>query len=103
MAQWLSRILKRIKELAAQHRVRLTYKALYEMALIEYGLDYEDVCHVLSKLTTHDFDARIVSETTKEWMYVFKPGISNTVIYLKVILREDCVVVSFHEDEDDDE
>ena len=32
-------------------------------------------------------------------MYVFKPDVGGLVLYLKVVLREDCVVVSFHEDE----
>jgi hypothetical protein len=32
-------------------------------------------------------------------MYVFKPRVDEATIYLKLILREECVVVSFHEDE----
>jgi hypothetical protein len=35
---------------------------------------------------------------TGEWAYVL-PG---TVLYVKLILRNDCVVVSFHEDEGED-
>lgn len=34
------------------------------------------------------------------WMYVFKPRVAETVLYLKLILRADCVVVSFHEEGD---
>jgi len=33
-------------------------------------------------------------------MYVFKPGLSAAVLYVKVIVRSNCLVVSFHEDED---
>jgi len=33
-------------------------------------------------------------------MYVFRPTVAQTVVYLKLIVRTDCVVVSFHEDED---
>lgn len=32
-------------------------------------------------------------------MCVFKPDIGGQIIYVKLLLREDCVVVSFHEDE----
>jgi hypothetical protein len=33
-------------------------------------------------------------------MYVFKPEVAGVGMYLKVILRGDCVVISFHEEED---
>jgi hypothetical protein len=32
-------------------------------------------------------------------MYVFKPAVADTVVYLKLVVRTACVVVSFHEDE----
>lgn len=32
-------------------------------------------------------------------MYLFKPQLAGTVLYVKLVLRNDCVVVSFHEDE----
>jgi len=40
-----------------------------------------------------------VSRITGEWMYVFKPDVGGQIIYVKVMLREACLVVSFHEDE----
>lgn len=33
-------------------------------------------------------------------MYVFKPLVISTTIYVKLILRTNCVVVSFHQDEE---
>ena len=30
--------------------------------------------------------------------YIFKPALDDKVLYLKIILRRDCIVVSFHED-----
>jgi hypothetical protein len=33
-----------------------------------------------------------------EWLYVFKPELAGTVLYVKLIVRLDCIVVSFHED-----
>jgi len=32
-------------------------------------------------------------------MYVFKPPVGGIVVYVKLILRSDCVVISFHEEE----
>ena len=43
------------------------------------------------------------SEHTPEWLYVFKPRVASVVLYVKLIVRTDCVVISFHEDEEDDE
>jgi len=40
-----------------------------------------------------------IRETTGEWMYVFKPVVGGQNIYVKPLLRQDCLVVSFHEDE----
>jgi hypothetical protein len=31
-------------------------------------------------------------------MYVFKPAFDDKVLYIKIILRNDCILVSFHED-----
>ncbi len=42
---------------------------------------------------------RLRSSSTGEWMYVFKPNAGAGVTYVKVILRNECIVVSFHEDE----
>jgi hypothetical protein len=33
-------------------------------------------------------------------MYVFKPRLGGVVVYVKVIVRINCVVISFHEEED---
>jgi hypothetical protein len=49
------------------------------------------------------FIRKAASQETAEWMYVFKPVVSGMVIYLKLILRAGCLVVSFHEDETDEE
>jgi hypothetical protein len=32
---------------------------------------------------------------------VFKPKVGQWIIYLKVAVRDDCIVVSFHENEED--
>jgi len=99
--RWLPRLLKLIHELAAQGRVRFTLKAIRELAALGAGLDAQDACDVLSVLTIDDFAERFESEWTGEWMYVFKPTIAGAVVYLKLVVRSECLVVSFHEDEDE--
>jgi hypothetical protein len=101
--QWTSPVLRQIRTLAAQRNVRFTLKAFQELARLGMGLDEQDACDVLAKLTPSDLVRRLVSEKTGEWMYVFKPSIGEMVLYVKVILRSDCVVISFHEEEDSDE
>lgn len=97
MPRWLPKILKRILELAAEDRLRLTHKALREASVL--GLVYEDIREVLGALTPEDSAGRLASRSTGEWLYVFKPAVGGQIIYVKVGLRQDCLVVSFHEDE----
>jgi hypothetical protein len=99
MPRWLPRLLRRIHELAGRGRVRLTLKAARELAGLGAGLEVQDACDVLAALSAADFAERFESEHTGEWMYVFKPSVAGTLVYLKLILRADCVVVSFHDDE----
>ncbi len=99
MPRWLPRLLRRIHELAGRGRVRFTLKAARELAALGAGLDPQDACDVLASLTADDFAKRLESEHNGEWMYVFKPSVASTVVYLKLLLRAECLVVSFHEDE----
>ncbi len=69
------------------------------MASLDIGLDEEDACDVLARLGVEDSAGRLESAWTGEWMYLFKPQLAGVVLYLKLILRNDCLVVSFHEDE----
>lgn len=98
--RWLTAVLARIRELAAQRNVRFTMKALRELAALDMGLDEEDACDVPANLAPSDLVERLVSKKTSEWMYVFKPSVGAVVVYVKVVLRSDCVVISFHEEED---
>jgi hypothetical protein len=99
MPRWLPKIVARICELAAARHVAFTLKSRWELATL--GLDEEDASDILAKLSVEDFAERLESKATGEWMYVFKPLLGETVLYVKIILRNDCVVISFHEDEGD--
>ena len=100
MRRWLTKTLGRIKDLAASRKVAFTLKALGELA--ELGLDEEDTCDLLARLTAADCVERRKSAKTAEWMYVFKPEFAGTVLYVKLLLRTNCVLISFHEDEAED-
>ena len=99
MPRRVTRVLTRVRELGAARKVRFTLKARRELASLEPGLDEEDACEILANLTAEDSAGRLESAATGEWMYLFKPQLSGTALYIKLILRSDCVVVSFHEDE----
>lgn len=99
--KWLPAVLDRIHKLAQEKKILFTHKAALEVGSIGLGLDFDDVCDVLSSLEKDDFQERLISHTTQEWLYVFKPEVGGTVLYVKLLLRNDCVVISFHEDEDE--
>jgi hypothetical protein len=98
MPVWLPKILVRIHDLVKQRKVHITLKAQRESASL--GLDLTDVCEILAQLTGNDSTGRLRSASTNEWMYIFKPNIMTIVLYMKLILRNNCVIVSLHEDEE---
>ena len=100
MPRWLTTALARIRKLAAEGKVRLTLKALRELSAL--GLDVDDAIVVIASLRAADSVGRIVSEGTGAWLYVFKPQVGGTAVYLKLAVRTDCIVVSFHVDQEDD-
>jgi len=103
MPGWLSRVLARIHRLAAEGKVQLTEKAFDELRALPLGISTEDAYRILENLTASECAGRLVSRETEEWLYVFKPRIAGIVLYVKVVLRTDCVVISFHEEGGDDD
>jgi hypothetical protein len=102
-ARWLPVALAKIRELATLRKVRFTIKALRELANLEVGLDQDDACDVVAKLSAHDFSQRVLSRKTGEWMYIFRPAVGGTFVYVKLVIRSRCIVISFHEEEEGDE
>ncbi len=98
MPRWLQNVLTRVRRLASAGKVRFTHKALRELVDLDLGLDQDDCCDVLKRLTATDSAGRIRSAISGEWMYVFKPTVTGTRLYLKLILRGDCIIISFHEE-----
>jgi hypothetical protein len=99
MPRWLPRVLARIHRLAAEGKVRLTAKAAEELKASALGLDERDASDVVHGLEAQDSAGRVFSSETNEWLYVFKPWILGTALYVKLVLRADCVVVSFHKEQ----
>jgi MqsR (Motility quorum-sensing regulator) toxin of toxin-antitoxin system len=99
MARRRLAILERIRKFAAEREIRFTLKARRELASLELCLDEDDACEVLANLNAKDSAGRLKSAATGEWMYVFKPQVAQTILYVKVIVRKACIVISFHEEE----
>jgi|GEM_PF-2131135 len=97
--KWFPGVLKTIQRLAEAKKVVFTHKVTLEVSHLGMGIDFDDVCDILSSLKASDFWERLKSKQTQEWLYVFKPDIGGTIIYIKVLVRTECVVISFHEDD----
>lgn len=91
--------LRGVHECVARRAVRITLKAMNEMAALDPPADIDDLMGVLERLEEQDWAGRVVSRATGEPMHVFKPATPFGLLYIKVIVRRECVVVSFHEDE----
>ena len=98
MPRWLARALARIHSSSRRDHVELTGKARHEAEAL--ALSRADIERLLAQLAVRDFAGRIVSEVTGEWMYVFRPSLEGWPLYVKLVLRDKCIVVSFHEDRD---
>lgn len=57
--------------------MRLTVKAVAEVRGLELGLGVTDVIDILSRLTPSDSAGRVRSSLSHEWLYVFKPRVSE--------------------------
>jgi len=78
-------------------------KVLLEMAELDPALSPEDALDVLAGLTRAGFRYRVRSARTGEWLYVFRTPWCGERVYLKLILRADCTIVSFHPEDSDHE
>lgn len=103
MQRWLRDVLARIRGFASHKEVRFTHKALRELATLDAGLDPEDCCEILEALRASDSAGRIRSVINGEWLYVFKPTVAGIRLYLKLVVRGHCIVISFHEEGDQDD
>ena len=98
MPRWLFRVLGQVRGLADQGGIAFTFKAFAEPSDFNPPLEMYEACEVLAHLTPAEFIRRVWSHQTGEWLYVFKPQIWGMPTYVKLALRDECVVISFHKD-----
>ena len=103
MPRWLPTILQRIHRLVAAGNVRFTLKSLRDLVELDLELDEMAAVAILARLKAGDSAGRLRSEGTGEWLYVFMPRLAGDKLYVKLLVRTDCVVISFHEQVDDEE
>jgi hypothetical protein len=99
MPRWAASVSAVIRDRVARGQVRFTLKSISELAMLGEGLDESDICEILADLRPSDLYSRLRSASTLEWMYVFKPHVGATILYIKVIVRASCIVISCHDDQ----
>ena len=95
--RWLVRVLEEIRRCGLTRSVDFTVKADEELLGLGLALNHDDACDVLARLSIRDFEERTVSTRTGEVMYVFTPRVAGVLLYIKLVLRRRCVLISFHE------
>lgn len=98
MPRWVPRVVARLRRLAADGNIRFTLQELADL-----GLDVNDAVEVLQGVASGDSAERFASAETGEWLYVFKPRMGERILYVKLVVRAHCVVVSFHRQATGDE
>ena len=88
--RWLVRALEEIRRCGQMRE---------ELLGLGLAVNQDDACDILARLSMRDFAERTISTLTGELMYVFAPEVAGVSLYVKVILRRRCVVISFHEEE----
>lgn len=62
------------------------------------GLSYKDMIGIVSDLSPEDFYKSMTSYTNaKEWQDVYRPGTKAGKIYMKLIVVNDVLILSFKE------
>lgn len=85
-----------IKSLVEAGKVRATWSALRGAA--QLGLDFSDMLDVVMTLTTSDFYKSMTTHADHTiWQDVYRPKTRVGVVYLKLTVVNDVLIVSFKE------
>jgi hypothetical protein len=103
MARWPWTVTLRVRQHARAGRVRFTKKAVLELEAMGLSIDDGEAYDVIASLTPDDAAKRIRSSVSGERLYVFRPMVAGAPLYIKLALRQACVVISFHPEDDHDE
>lgn len=65
--------------------------------MAELELSIDDALDALAAISVEQLDRRVPSDQSGEWLYIFDvEGPDEVALYVKVLLRNGCLVVSFH-------
>ena len=85
-----------IKNLLAAGKVRATVSALTGGAALGFG--FEEIVGVVAALTPRDFYKSMTTHADHRiWQDVYRPKTTAGVVYLKLTIIEDVLIVSFKE------
>jgi motility quorum-sensing regulator / GCU-specific mRNA interferase toxin len=89
-------VLSHVKALIEEGKIRSTYSALAGAAAL--GIDSAGMVSVVSALTAKDFYKFMTTHADhKIWQDVYRPVTPSGVIYLKLTVIDDVLIVSFKE------
>jgi motility quorum-sensing regulator / GCU-specific mRNA interferase toxin len=85
-----------VKALLAKGQVKATFSALTGAAAL--GFDFDGIVGVLMALTSADFTKSMTTHADhKVWQDVYRPTTAAGVVYLKLTVVQDVLIVSFKE------
>jgi motility quorum-sensing regulator/GCU-specific mRNA interferase toxin len=85
-----------VKMLVEERKIRSTYSALAGAASL--GFDFAGMLIVIGALTPQDFYKSMTTHADHRiWQDVYRPVTSSGVIYLKLTVLDEVLIVSFKE------
>jgi hypothetical protein len=87
--------------MATTGQVRFTTKAKDEIGCLGAPFDRDACLQVLLSLRPDDFRQRVWSDQSCESLYVFRAWAHGVNLYVTLVLRHECFVISFHAEEGD--
>jgi motility quorum-sensing regulator / GCU-specific mRNA interferase toxin len=85
-----------VKKLIEDGRVSATYSALSGGAALE--MSFEEMLHVVLKLSSNDFHKSMTTyDNHRVWQDVYRSVTARGVVYLKLAVIDDVLIVSFKE------
>lgn len=88
--------LPRVRQLIATGRVRSTFTALRGAAGL--GLDYPSMIDVVRRRSPREFYKSMTTYADhRQWHDVYRTRVDGTLVYIKLCVVDDVVVVSFKE------
>lgn len=85
-----------VRTLLDAGKVRATFSALSGAAAL--GLDFDDMLAIVHELAPRDFFKSMTTHADHRiWQDVYRPATTAGMVYLKLTVMEDLLIVSFKE------